>query len=165
MKPAGSRPKARRAYLKHGLHGAQRALSKRGISALDGRSVEARALKLWKAQVAADLGDDLSAQQRTILDVAAVDMALLSVADAWLRENAEKIVNRRRRALVALVEQRLKVASHLAGLLKDLGLERRAKDVPRLADYLAARTTPSRAAASVSESLPGPSESLPEVGQ
>jgi hypothetical protein len=34
------------------------------------------------------------------------------------------------------VEQRLRVASHLAGLLETLGLKRVVKDVPSLAEYL-----------------------------
>ena len=138
MKPARTPQKRPRKYQKHGLHGAQRALSKRGISALDGRSAIARAVRDWRAAVASDLGGDelLSQQQRTLLDVAAQDVVLLTVADGWLRENAEKIVNRRRRALVPLVEQRLKVASHLTGLLKDLGLERKAKVIPSLVEHL-----------------------------
>jgi hypothetical protein len=120
------------------------ALSRRGLSALDGRSAGARALKVWKAQVAADLGDDLSAQERTLLDVAAVDMALLAVADSWLRENAVRIVNRRKRTLVPLVAERLRVASHLVELLKALGLKRVAKRVPSLREYLAQHSASGR---------------------
>jgi len=158
--PPTKRP---RAYRKSGFHGTQRALSKRGISALDGRSAIARAVRDWRASVAGDLGGEevLSQQQRTLLDVAAQDVVLLSVADAWLRENAEKIVNKRRRALVPLVEQRLKVASHLTGLLKDLGLERKAKPLPGLAEYMG-RNAPEGAGAMQrpeDEGRPGPAPS------
>ena len=134
--------KAARAYRISGFHSQEKALSHAGLSALDGRSAQARALKVWKAQVAGDLGDDLSAQERTLLDVAAVDMALLAVADSWLRENAAQVVNRRRRTFVPLVAERLRVAGHLADTLKLLGLKRRARQVPSLRDYLAKEGAP-----------------------
>jgi hypothetical protein len=141
MKPSGSPLKRRRAYRKSGFHTTKAALSRRGISALDGRSAIARAVKDWRAAVAVDLGGEavLSRAELTLLDIAAQDIVLLSVADSWLRENAAGIINRRRRAFVPLVEQRLKVATHLAGLLETLGLKRAVKDVPSLAQLLASR--------------------------
>jgi hypothetical protein len=139
VKAARSRLKRPRPYRVSGFHALVRATTSKGLSALDGRSTQARALKVWKAQVAADLGDDLTAAQRTLLDVAAVDMALLSVADAWLREHAAEIVNKRRRTFVPLVAERLRVASHLADLLRALGLERRAKVVPSISQFIAER--------------------------
>jgi hypothetical protein len=60
---------------------------------------------------------------------------LLAVADGWLQEHARKVVNRRKRAFVPLVEQRLRVASHLAGVLAQLGLERRVRELPSLSQY------------------------------
>lgn len=144
MKPPRSRLKGRRAYRKSGFHRMNTAMSQRGLSALDGRSAIARAVRDWRAAVASDLGgqDVLSQAQRTLLDVAAQDVVLLSVADTWLRENASGIINRRRRAFVPLVEQRLRVASHLAGLLETLGLKRVAKPVPSLGEYLSRRSAP-----------------------
>jgi hypothetical protein len=139
MKASPSRPKARRQYRVSGFHALVAAVQRDGLSALDGRSSEARAIRLWKAQVSADLGDDLSAQELTLLDVAAVDMALLSVADAWLKENAGHVVNRRKKTFVPLVAERLRVASHLAELLKALGIKRRPKPAPTLAEFLAQR--------------------------
>ena len=114
----------------------QRALTRGGLSALDGRSAAARSLKTWKAQVSADLGNDLSAQEQTLLHVAAMDIALLIVADAWLRENAESVVNRRRKTFVPLVRERLTVASHLTETLKHLGLKRVPRPVLSLAEVL-----------------------------
>lgn len=142
MKPTAKPSKRPRPYRKSGLHAAKAALSKRGLSALDGRSAIARAVRAWWAAVASDLGGEaeLSQQQRTLLDVAAQDVVLLQVADSWLQEHAGSVVNKRRRAFVPLVEQRLRVAAHLAGLLKDLGLERKAKPVPTLAEYLQTRS-------------------------
>lgn len=139
MKAAGSSSKRRRAYRKSGFHATKAALSRRGLSALDGRSAIARAVRDWRASVASDLGgeDLLSRAQQTLLDVAAQDVVLLTVADSWLREISSGIINRRKRAFVPLVEQRLRVASHLAGLLETLGLKRVAKEVPTLRELLA----------------------------
>jgi hypothetical protein len=133
--------KRRRPYRHSGFHALVAATKRDGVSAMDGRSTTARALKLWKTQVAADLGDDLSAQQRTLLDVAAVDMALLSVADAFLRENAGQLVNRKRKTFVPLVAERLRVATHLADVLRTLGIARVPKPSKSLAEILAGPAT------------------------
>ncbi|MBI3932396.1 MAG: hypothetical protein HY317_03195 [Acidobacteria bacterium] len=162
MKPTPPPRKTRRGYVQSGFHRTKAALSNRGISALDGRSALARAVRDWRAAVASDLGGEegLSQAQRTVLDVAAQDVVLLTVADSWLRENAEAVINRRYRRFVPLVEQRLKVASHLTGLLEKLGLERRAREIPRLSDYLAGRDAtrkgPASAAVAVASPSPGP---------
>jgi hypothetical protein len=141
MKPVLRHRKGRRAYRMTGFHAQVKALSRRGLSALDGRSALARAVRDWRAAVMVDLGGeaDLSQAERTLLDVAAQDVVLLAVADGWLRENAAGVVNRRKRAFVPLVEQRLRVATHLADQLKLLGLRRRAKPVPSLREILALR--------------------------
>ena len=60
MKPPASRSKRHRAYRKTGFHGIETARSKGGLSALDGRSALARAVRDWRAAVAADLGGSLS---------------------------------------------------------------------------------------------------------
>lgn len=129
---AEPRPKHSRAYRLSGFHGMQAALTKRGISALDGRSASARHVARWKADVTADLGGDLSTAKRTLLEVAAMDVALLAVADSWLREHAAGVINRKRKTFVPLVTERLRVAAHLADVLKLLGLERKAREVPSL---------------------------------
>src|SRR5262245_31228771 len=106
-KGPGRPQRSRRPYRMSGFHAMVAATSHAGLSALDGRSSAARAIRQWQAQVSADLGDDLSAQERTLLDVAAVDMAVLAVADSWLKTNAAAVVNRRRKAFVPLVAERL----------------------------------------------------------
>ncbi len=150
MRPGRKVQKARRAYRVSGFHALVAAVSRDGLSALDGRSSEARAIRLWKAQVTADLGDDLSCQEKTLLDVAAVDMTLLAVADSWLKENAGQVVNRRRRTFVPLVAERLRVASHLAELLKILGTKRRPRPLPSLRERLAARAAQAPPGATIS---------------
>ena len=164
MTPPESKPKRRRPYRKSGFHSSATALSTRGLSALDGRSAEARSLRDWKAQIAADLGDDLSGQELTLLDAAALDMALLALADAWLQENAAVVINKRKRCFVPLVAERLRVASHLAELLSKLGLKRRAKPTQDLQTYLAersARLAKEAAEAETKEAEPTPAPEPP----
>lgn len=140
MKPARSSTKARRPYRKSGYHATKAALSKRGLSALDGRSALARTVRDWRADVASDLGGEetLSRAQRTLLDLASQDVVLVSLADAWMRENSNALINRKRRAFAPLVEQQLKVATHLRGLLVDLGLRRVPKELPTLGEVFGA---------------------------
>jgi hypothetical protein len=138
-KPAGSQRKSPRTYTSTGLYTAERRMSEKGLSALDGRSAIARAVRGWRAEVAQDLGgrDALSQAKRTLLDVAAQDVVLLSITDTWLRENPGLVVNKRKRSLAPIVLERLRVAQHLADTLRSLGLDRVAKDVPTLASYMA----------------------------
>lgn len=139
--PTPSATKRARAYRTSGFHGMERKLSRGGLSMLDGRSALARSVRDWRADVAADLGGEaeLSRAKLTLLDIAAQDVVLLAVADGWLQEHAREVVNRRKRAFVPLVEQRLRVASHLADVLKQLGLERAQREVPSLRQYLSTR--------------------------
>jgi hypothetical protein len=51
-------------------------------------------------------------------------------------------VNKRHRSLFPVVRERAAQVALLQSLLRDLGLERRAKPVPELGAYLATRTTP-----------------------
>jgi hypothetical protein len=64
MKPL-SHAQGRRAYPVSGSHGLKRALSRGGLSALDGRSAAARAVWRSKAEVEADLGAELPTAERT----------------------------------------------------------------------------------------------------
>jgi len=72
---------------------------------------------------------------------------LLGQIDAWIGARPETIVNYRRRSVAPVVRERISVADHLSRLLGQLGLERKARPGPTLAQYLAlkaqdaARTT------------------------
>ena len=94
-RPERKRP---RGYRVSGFPAMKVALSRRGLSALDGRSAAARAVSRWRSATLSDLGDDLSTAQTTLLEIAAQDVALLAVADGWLRANAEAVINRRKKA-------------------------------------------------------------------
>ncbi len=149
-----------REYRLSGFHAAKGAMSKAGPRAIDGRSALARQVRDWRAAVASDLGglDLLSQQQQTLLDLAAQDVVLLSVADSWLRENPEQIVNKRRRALVPLALERLRIAQHLADTLRTLGLARVQRPAPTLREVLAKPEAERRANA-----VPVESKAVPSV--
>jgi hypothetical protein len=103
------------------------------------------------ADLLADLGGEgaLSTQQRALVDVIVRQKLLLESVDAWLLVQPS-LVNGRKRALLPVVRERQGLADSLARYLAQLGLERRAKPVPSLDDYL-------RLGSPRSAELPGPS--------
>jgi hypothetical protein len=137
MKASASRPKARRQYRKSGVFGLQRALKRRGLKALDGRSSLARNVAAWRTEVTQDLGGDLSRAERTVLDMAAAGVALLHIIDAWVGAHPEQLVNGRKRSVAPVVRERIAVAAHVKDLLVTLGIKRRPKPAPTLAEYFA----------------------------
>ena len=138
-KPAQKAAEGRKRGSKPAFRDAQRALYAEGLSALDGRSKAARAVKAWRDAVAGDLGgpDALSTAQTTLLEVAARDVALILIADTWIAEIGPRILNRRTGRFRPIVEQRERIATHLAKILKELGLRRVARQVPDLATLMA----------------------------
>lgn len=120
-----------RRYQKHGVHGTERALSKRGLSALDGRSAAARSIKAWMADIASDHGgeSELSTSERTILRRAAEYEVVLVVGAEWMRANPDKVFVKRKRAYAPVVAEYTRLASAQADLLKLLGMKRRVKVV------------------------------------
>jgi hypothetical protein len=116
-----------------------------GTRRLDGRSALAVAVRRWKADVTADLGGNLSRAQETILAAAAQSWVILSSLDDYIARQPSLVTKKRQ--VLPVVLQRMQIADSLARHLERLGLERRAKEVPSLQAYLAARAeTPPRAA-------------------
>jgi hypothetical protein len=132
--------KPTRPYSRHGLNALKARVKLRGLNAIDRRTVAGRTLVAWRAELLADLGGEetLSAQQRKLADLSARAAALLDHVDAWLFSQ-ESLVNTRRRSVLPVLLQRQSLADHLARLLGQLGLERRAKPLPSLSQVLAQR--------------------------
>jgi hypothetical protein len=122
---------------KHGLHGLMSKVSTTGLSAIDRRSAGARALLEWRRELEQDLGgaDSLSAQQRTLVELACRVRLYLDHVDGWLMSQPS-LVNKRRRAVVPIMLQRMQLSDSLARLLGQLGLRRQAKPVKTLAEYI-----------------------------
>ena len=111
-------------------------VASRGRKVIDARTRVGKALMAWRGELVADLGgpDALSTQQLAIVDIAVRTKLLLDSTDAWLFRQPN-IIDKRRRQLYPIVQQRTALADALARYLGTLGLARVAKE-PRLADYL-----------------------------
>jgi hypothetical protein len=110
----------------------------RGLSAIDGRTLAAQALIAWRNQLLTDLGgeESVSAQQSALVELAARTRLYIDHLDAFLLEQ-ESLVNKRKKALLPVVRERQALVDSLARILGELGLERRAKPVKSLHEYLA----------------------------
>lgn len=149
-KPGRSGPPGNQHARKSGSYRASAELKELGRRAMDGRTTEAHEVAEWVGDLVADLGgvDNLSTQKRTITALAGQTRLQLWRVDTFLAR-MPTLVHRKRRQLYPIVLQRQTLVNTLRQLLGDLGLERRAKDVGSLADYLqkkAAAASPARAA-------------------
>ena len=128
MTPDYPGPASSRAYQKHGLNTAKRALKEWGSRAIDNRTRAGKLLVAWRDQLIEDMGglEQVSAQQLTIVELAARTKVLLDGIDAWLFEQPT-LVNKRERRVYAVVKERQQLADSLARYMAQLGLERRGK--------------------------------------
>lgn len=130
--------KPRRSYSRTGLNALKARVKIRGLDAIDKRTSAERALVEWRREMIEDLGgdDEVSAQQRAIAGLVVRTKLYVDSLDAWIMSQPSLVLARRRAVLPVLVE-RQRLADSLARMLGQLGLERRARPAPRLADYLA----------------------------
>ena len=136
MKPTKSSTNGRQKRQRHGLTAAKATIREWGERAIDGRTRAGKTLAAWKDALIEDLGgeEQVSAQQLTVLELAARTKVLLDGIDAWLFEQPS-LVNKRDRKLFAVVKERQQLADSLARYMGMLGLERRAK-VYDLTEYV-----------------------------
>jgi hypothetical protein len=133
--PAIQKRGVKRGYRKTGLYTLKRALIDLGSRAIDGRSSVGVALKRWKADLARDLGGEISTQQETLIELAARSKIILDSIDNWILAQPT-LVNSRKKIIYAVVQQRQTVADGLARCLVQLGLERRSPPQKTLAEIL-----------------------------
>ena len=135
---ASKRPK--RTYSKHGLYSLKRAICGLDMGRPDRRYRVFRVLAEWRSELIRDLGgaENLSTQQVAIVDLAARSKLLLDSVDAWLLAQPS-LINARKRSLLPALRERTQLADGLARYMTTLGLERRAKPVPALAEYVEAK--------------------------
>jgi hypothetical protein len=126
--------------LKPGLRAALTAIKLRGFAGIDRRTVAAQSLLRWRGELIRDLGgiEGISAQRMALVELATRTRALLDHADAYLLAQPS-IINRRRKALLPIVQQRQQLADSLARLLGQLGLERVPKPIKSLQEHIAER--------------------------
>lgn len=129
---------------RHGLSALRRRLKGAGLKRNDGRSALERIKADWKAEIREARGE-LSPQEEVLLEAASTTWLLLNSVDAWLLEQ-RSLVNRRKRELLPVVQQRAGLVRNLRELLGDVGLKRVPKPSPRLADHVAERYGANRVA-------------------
>jgi hypothetical protein len=125
---------------KHGMGGLKQALRVRGMDALDRRTSPVRLMEAFRSELVVSLGgeESLSAQELALVEMVCRTRLLLDHCDSYLL-GLPSVINRRRKALVPLVRERMQLQDSLARLLGQLGVARRHKPVPSLAEYLASR--------------------------
>jgi len=130
---------ARGRYQRHGLHTLKKAVAVLGSRALPPASTAlGRELRAWRESLVADLGgpDVVSTQQLALVEKAVTQKLICDSLDGYVL-GMVSLVNKRHRTLWPVVRERAAQVTLLQSLLRDLGLERRAKQVD-LAAQLAA---------------------------
>jgi hypothetical protein len=132
---AGKEPK--RTYSKHGLHTLKQSVKTLGKRALDQRTTVAKSLMHWRAELVRDLGgpETVSKQQAVVIELAVKTHLLLQSIDNWLLQQ-KSLINSRKKSVLPVVRERQQLADSLARYMTLLGLERKAKPVPALTEYL-----------------------------
>jgi hypothetical protein len=123
----------------HGDTLLKKAVLKLGSRALDGRSTLAIELKAERAELIAALGglSEVSPQELAIVEMIAQKRIRRKPIQEWALLNREQLFNKRRRALAPIALQLEQLEESEVRLLKELGLKRRARQVPTLSEYLA----------------------------
>ena len=129
-----SRAIKRRVY-RSNLSTMKRAIAKLGARAIPGNTKLGYALKAWRKELVDDLGgeENISIQQRTIIECASTTKLMISSVDAWIMSQPSLIT--RDRALMPVIIQRQQLVNGLVSMLSQLGLKRVNKEIS-LRDYL-----------------------------
>src|SRR5262249_30826867 len=120
--------------LTHGITRLKEAVNGLGNRLIDKRTVTGKALALWRQDLIDDLGGNVSTQQLAVIDVAVKNKLLLDSIDTWLLTQPT-LINKRKKAVLPAVRERVTLADSLLRCLEKLGLERRVKE-QSLAEYL-----------------------------
>jgi len=135
--------RAKGAHHRSGFDSVGQALSSihklRGDAWIDSLGKTGTVLREWRAALVADLGgeDTITAQERVIVEAATRTFLLLESVDRYLLA-LPSLVNKRRKQFFAVVMQRQTLADSLTRNMIQLGLHRRARQIPSLHDYLTA---------------------------
>jgi hypothetical protein len=138
-KKGRGRKGARRSQ-RHGRASLEATYQKLGSRAIDPATPVGRMLTEWRAELIEALGgeSEVSPQQAILIDLIARDRMIIASVDGWLSEQAS-LINRKRKAVHPIVEQRGKLVSGLESRLKTLGLERRGRPVQDIQSFLQER--------------------------
>jgi hypothetical protein len=146
-----------RGYKQNGLKLLRRKVALRGLRAIDWRSAGAQACLEWRNELVDALGteENLSAQKRTLIDYAMRTKLFLDHIDGFLLQE-ESFIFRGKKSAWPLLMQRMTLLASLERTLSTLGLERQAKKLPTLEEYLEKRESES----ATTQSPPQPTEPI-----
>jgi hypothetical protein len=125
-------------YHTSGTQRLKQAVKVLGSRTIDQRTTVGRALKVFRDELVADLGgaENLSRQESLLIEEVIITTLLLSSVNAWLLAQ-KSLVSKKTRGVIAAVRDRNSLVLTLKGLLESLGLHRRARKVPTLAEVYA----------------------------
>ena len=135
----GGPPRGNGNARKHGYHSAVAALKPHGLAGIDGRSAVARVATDFRDELVDALGgaEHVSPQQSRLVELACVEHVIVRHCDGFLLEQDTLLRGRgKAKRLLPVLADRARHAAFLASLLKDLGLERRAKPVRRASEIM-----------------------------
>ena len=147
-------------YSRHSLRAARRAGNCLGLEVIDKATASGKNLLAWRANVISDQGgeENVTAAKLALIDAATTTRYVIGSVDAWilrqenlLRERADGSLHLR-----DVILERGYVVNLLRNLLTSVGLEREARQVPRLHEYLAAKGAERAAALATVEVEAGP---------
>jgi hypothetical protein len=122
----------------HGDTLLKKAVSKLGSRALDGRSTLAKELGEERRELIQALGGptEVSPQEMAIVEMIAQKRIRRKPIAQWALLNRDRLFDRRKRSLVPIALQLEQLEESEVRLLKELGLKRRARQLPSLTEYL-----------------------------
>jgi hypothetical protein len=116
-----------------GLRALKTKIQLRGLDVISKNTIAGRLLFEWQTGLIAALGgaDNISPQQKCLIDLACQSKAICDHVTAFIMEQ-ESLVIKRRKTVIPVVMQRAQLAAQLEKTLTTLGLQRIAKQLPRL---------------------------------
>ena len=129
----------------HGLGVLKTAVKRLGKRTLDGRTTLAKELAAEAQELISALGgpSEVFPQELTLIRMISEKRIRRRIASQWALLNPDKLFDRRKRSFAPLALQLEQLEESEARLLEKLGLKRRARQVPNLADYLTKKREPS----------------------
>jgi hypothetical protein len=108
-----------------GLRALQKKVEAKGLAALDRRYAGARALQGWRSELIEALGgeEQLSPQQIALIEHVTRLKLFLDHVDCWLMTQPS-LINKRKKAILPAMQQRLQLAGELRATLSLIGLKR-----------------------------------------
>ena len=128
----------------HGDTIMKKAVKALGVRAIDGRTSLAKELEAEQRELIAALGgtSEISPQQKRIIEILAQKRLRRWPVAQWALLNRERLLNRRKMSMIPIALQLVQMEESEVRLLKELGLERRANQLPSLHKYVNGKAAP-----------------------